>query len=131
MRDGLMAISLFFADHEQPLLCSSVLAESGHRGGKKHRREYCPGRCHSVTGFGSFFAFAGIESTGIFASNTKLKKPTIISSQLWSPQMTSFLGSGLYRLLGELSKCAVQRIFVPLGSTSGFSSVYQSCHAKL
>jgi len=66
-------------------------------------------------------------ATGIFASNTRLKKPTIISSQLCSPQMTSFVGSAFSGLLAELSKCAVQSMRVPFGSAIGSSSVYQFC----
>src|SRR5207249_11519039 len=63
--------------------------------------------------------------------NTRLKKPTIISSQLWSPQITSLVGSALSGLFGELSKCAVHSIFVPLGRTSGLARVYQSCQCQL
>src|SRR5579871_6036303 len=68
--------------------------------------------------------------TGIFASKTRLKNPTIISSQLWSPQVTSFVGSALAGLFGELSKCAVHSIFVPFGSTIGFARLYQSCQCQ-
>ena len=49
-------------------------------------------------------------STGRLASKTRLKNPIIISSQLWSPQVTSFVGSAASGLFGELSKCAVQSI---------------------
>ena len=52
---------------------------------------------------------------GVLASKTKLKKPTIISSQLCWPQMTVFVGSGFSGLSAELSKCAVHSIFVPFG----------------
>src|SRR5579864_6444737 len=72
-----------------------------------------------------------ISLTGILASNTRLKKPTIISSQLWSPQLTSLVGSALSGLFGELSKCAVHSIFVPLGRTIGLARVYQSCQCQL
>lgn len=76
--------------------------------------------------------FAGNKSfTGICASNTRLKKPTIISSQLCSPQATSFFGSALSGLFGELSKWAVHSMVVPFGSTIGRSSVYQFCQCQL
>src|SRR5215475_13798406 len=78
-----------------------------------------------------FFLSAKRFSTGILASKTRLKKPTIISSQLCSPQLTSLVGSALSGLLRELSKCAVHSIFVPLGSRIGCSSVYQFCQCQL
>ena len=84
-----------------------------------------PGYWLSVFGCGSrFFA-------GSFASKTRLKKPTIISSQFCWPQMTVFVGSGFSGLLGELSKCAVHSIFVPLGRVMGSGRLYQSCQCQL
>src|SRR5256885_6381053 len=74
----------------------------------------------------TLFPYTTLFRSGIFASNTTLKKPTIISSQLWSPHTTSFVGSGLSALLGELSKCAVHSIFVPLGSAIGRSEEHTS-----
>src|SRR5579872_7382188 len=67
-----------------------------------------------------FFFFSRKMSAGFLSASTATwNQPIIISSQVWSPQRTSAFGSGLYRLLGELSKCAVQSIRVPLGSTTG------------
>src|SRR5215831_911090 len=74
---------------------------------------------------------AKISLTGMFASNARSKKPTIISSQLWSPQVTTFVGSALSGLLVELSKCAVHSIFVPLGRIMGCARLYQSCQCQL
>src|SRR5262249_44669480 len=37
------------------------------------------------------------------AAITEPQKPIIISSHVWSPHFTSFVGSGLYLLPGELS----------------------------
>src|SRR6476661_11166605 len=80
----------------------------------------------------SAFGFlANNLSTGRFASNTRLKNPIIISSQLWSPHVTSFDGSAFSGLLGELSKCAVQSIRVPFGSAIGCSRLYQFCQCQL
>ena len=50
------------------------------------------------------------------AGNATEKNPIIISSQLWSPHLTTLPGSGLFGLLAELSKCAVHETLVPLGS---------------
>jgi hypothetical protein len=47
-------------------------------------------------------------STGRLASKTRLKNPIIISSQLWSPHVTSLAGSAASGLFAELSKWAVQ-----------------------
>src|SRR5260370_20904810 len=69
-------------------------------------------------------------STGSLASNTRLKNPTIISSQLWSPHVTSLVGSAFSGLFGELSKCAVQSILVPFGSAIGCSRLYQFCQCQ-
>src|SRR5262252_6818160 len=77
-----------------------------------------------------FFLSAKRFSTGIFASKTRLKNPTIISSQLCSPQVTSFVGSAFSGLLGELSKCAVHSIRVPLGSETGSVRLYQFCQCQ-
>src|SRR5882672_4379416 len=63
--------------------------------------------------------------------NARLKKPTIISSQLCCPQITVFVGSGFSGLFGELSKCAVHSIRAPGGSTIGSSRLYQSCQCQL
>src|SRR3984957_20675454 len=68
---------------------------------------------------------------GVLASKTRLKKPTIISSQLCWPQITVLVGSGFSGLSAELSKCAVHSIFVPLGRTSGSAKLYQSCQCQL
>src|SRR5580765_4083184 len=68
-----------------------------------------------------------ISLAGIAASNLKLKKPTIISSQLCWPQMTALVGSGFSGLLGELSKWAVHSILVPCGRSMGLARLYQSC----
>src|SRR5262245_1741793 len=128
MRNRLMTIALLLPDHQQPLLRRSLRVQRA-----QSERHHC-GDSHDPSNHRcatAFFTGGVMDSTGILASNTKLKKPIIISSQLWSPQVTSLVGSGLNRLFGELSKCAVQRIFVPLGNTSGFASVYQSCQAKL
>ena len=46
-------------------------------------------------------------------------KQLLISSQFWGPQTTFFVGSGLKRLAGELSKCVMKRSFVPFGSATG------------
>src|SRR5215467_12969005 len=77
-----------------------------------------------------FFLSAKRFSTGILASKTRLKKPTIISSQLCSPQVTSLVGSAFSGLLGELSKCAVHSIRVPLGSETGSARLYQFCQCQ-
>src|SRR5689334_22092852 len=91
-----------------------------------------PSRCFAIDQLRATVArFSKISFTGILASNTRLKKPTIISSQLWSPQLTSLVGSALSGLFGELSKCAVHSIFVPVGRTSGLVKVYQSCQCQL
>ena len=47
-----------------------------------------------------------------------------------SPQETSFEGSGLARLSGELSNDAVQIMRLPLGTSLGSLSMYQSCQLK-
>ena len=60
-----------------------------------------------------FFLSGKRLATGILASNTRLKKPTIISSQLCSPQITSLVGSAFSGLAAELSKCAVHSILDP------------------
>src|SRR6476469_3671280 len=70
-------------------------------------------------------------STGRLASNTRLKNPIIISSQLWSPHVTSFVGSAASGLFGELSKWAVQSILAPFGSAIGCSKLYQFCQCQL
>src|SRR5689334_7282264 len=59
----------------------------------------------------ALFFLANRSATGILASKTRLKNPTIISSQLCSPQVTSFVGSAFSGLFGELSKWAVHSIF--------------------
>ena len=69
-------------------------------------------------------------STGSLASKTRLKNPTIISSQLCSPHTTSLVGSAFSGLFGELSKCAVQAMVVPLGSATGSSRFYQFCQCQ-
>src|SRR5262249_38818376 len=81
--------------------------------------------------FGAALGAAKISFTGAFASNTRLKKPTIISSQLWSPHLTSCLGSVLSGLFGELSKWAVHSIRAPFGRTIGSARLYQSCQCQL
>ncbi len=50
------------------------------------------------------FGEPAIPTLSTFASTATSKKPTIISSQLCSPQWTSAFGSGLRGLLAELSK---------------------------
>src|ERR1700730_43921 len=77
-----------------------------------------------------FFLSGKRFSTGILASKTRLKKPTIISSQLCSPHVTSFVGSAFSGFAAELSKCAVQSIFVPLGRAMGSSRLYQFCQCQ-
>src|SRR5262249_32678318 len=77
-----------------------------------------------------FFLSAKRSSTGILASKTRLKNPTIISSQLCSPQVTSWPGSAFSGLLAELSKCAVHSILLPLGSATGSVRLYQFCQCQ-
>src|SRR5215470_1866182 len=77
-----------------------------------------------------FFLSGKRFSTGIFASKTRLKKPTIISSQLCSPQVTSLRGSAFSGLFGELSKCAVHSMREPLGSAIGSVRLYQFCQCQ-
>jgi hypothetical protein len=50
------------------------------------------------------FGEPAIPTLSTFGSTATSKKPTIISSQLCSPQWTSAFGSGLRGLLAELSK---------------------------
>ena len=66
-------------------------ATSRHRGGR-------PPRVHAQSE-ASFRAYRG----GADASTTEPQNPIIISSHVWSPHFTSFVGSGLYLLPGELS----------------------------
>src|SRR5215831_8973465 len=77
-----------------------------------------------------FFRSTKRFSTGIFASKTRLKKPTIISSQLCSPQVTSWVGSAFSGLAAELSKCAVHSMRAPLGSETGSVRLYQFCQCQ-
>src|SRR5436190_20185193 len=72
-------------------------------------------RSHCTTSARGFRPVGKRLFNGVPASNTTLKNPTIISSQLWSPQVTSLVGSGLRGLFAELSKCAVHSMTVPLG----------------
>ena len=51
------------------------------------------------------------------------KNPTIISSEVWSPQVTVFSGSGLWGLFFELSYHAIARSFVPAFKTRGSASL--------
>src|SRR6201993_3573892 len=76
--------------------------------------------------------FSGNKSFGeIFGSYTRLKKPTIISSQLCCPQITVFVGSGFSRLFLELSKWAVHSMRLPGGRLMGSARLYQSCQCQL
>src|SRR5260370_32627561 len=79
-----------------------------------------------VAGFSSRNSLMGSALGSIATSN----QPIIISSQLWSPQCTSLVASGLAGLLGELSKCAMHSIRVPLGSTFSSDRYYKNCHLK-
>ena len=49
-------------------------------------------------------------------------QPIIISSQVWSPQWTVLVGSGLAGLSAELSKWATHSIVVPLGIGNGLAN---------
>src|ERR1700722_4838759 len=51
---------------------------------------------------------AGCGCTGTGVSHATSARPSIISSQVCSPQRTAVVGSGLFGLLSELSKCATQ-----------------------
>src|SRR5580704_7964264 len=64
-----------------------------------------------------------VYSPSCFASSFHeyVTQPIIISSQVWSPQRTVFLGSGLAGLSFELSKWATQCSVVPFGTATGFS----------
>src|SRR6478735_486664 len=90
--------------------------------------------CTVVSGYCAAISALGFLtnsfSTGSLASKTRLKNPTIISSQLCSPHATSLVGSAFSGLFGELSKCAVQAIVVPLGSATGSSRLYQFCQCQ-
>src|ERR1700722_15512142 len=68
---------------------------------------------------------------GVLASKTRLKKPTIISSQLCWPQITVLVGWGFSGLSAELSKWAVHSILAPFGRLRGVSRLYQSCQRQL
>ena len=46
-------------------------------------------------------------------------KQLLISSQFCGPHTTFFAGSGLKRFAGELSKCEMNRSFVPFGIAIG------------
>src|SRR5579884_2765433 len=48
-------------------------------------------------------------------------KQLLISSQFCGPQTTSLVGSGLYGLFAELSKCDMPITRVPLGNGIGFT----------
>lgn len=56
---------------------------------------------------------------GGYSAGTMSMKPIIISCQVWSPQVTSRLGSGLWGLPAELSKWAVHSMTVPFGRRRG------------
>src|SRR5579863_8123768 len=118
-----MAVAFLFADREHFL--SDVFRHLGCRTHAQHQNQ-----CGSHGAMSATFFFGSNSRTGILASNTRLKKPTIISSQLCSPQITSLVGSALSGLLGELSKCAVQSILVPLGRAIGSSRLYQFCQCQ-
>ena len=53
----------------------------------------------------------------------KSMNPNSISSQVWSPQNTSALGSGLYGLLAELSNQPTTFSTVPLGRSTGLTGL--------
>src|ERR1700686_3928094 len=48
-------------------------------------------------------------------------KQLLISSQFCGPHQISLDGSGLKRLLAELSKCEIPTMRVPLGKSMGFA----------
>src|SRR4051812_9766253 len=57
-------------------------------------------------------------------------KQFCISSQFCCPQRISFVGSGLYLLFAELSKCAIATMRVPFGIASGAARSNPSCQLK-
>src|SRR5262245_44670989 len=59
---------------------------------------------------------------------TVVYHPIIISSQVWSPHLTSFVGSGLNLFLIELSKWATQSSLVPFGRKSGLLQCLSICY---
>src|SRR5580692_7036032 len=57
------------------------------------------------------------------AGTATSKNPTIISCEVWSPQVTIFSGSGLCGLFFELSYHATARSFVPAFNSRGSASL--------
>src|SRR5580693_5814484 len=57
------------------------------------------------------------------AGTATSKNPTIISCEVWSPQVTSFSGSGLWGLFFELSYHATARNLVPAFNSRGSASL--------
>src|SRR5688572_22968860 len=73
----------------------------------------CPG--YSRLRRGSSLAAGGLAAI----SREKSMNPIIISSQVWSPQWTALVGSGLALLAAELSKLAKHWTRVPFGILIG------------
>ena len=62
------------------------------------------------------------RSLSMLAGTATSKNPTIISSEVWSPHLTVFSGSGLCGFLAELSYHAIVRSLVPAFNIRGSAS---------
>src|SRR5258705_4053604 len=93
-----VAIPFLVGDDEEVFFGRASLRHERRAKGRaeRHSRSNTDSSYHKFSGrlqllaTSAFLRFGGDKSfSGLLASNTRLKNPTIISSQLWSPQTMS------------------------------------------